>query len=69
MTDRFDENRDRVEGTIDQAKGRGKQAVGDVFDDQQTRSEGQVDEGKGQAQQTVGGLKDKAKDLKDKVSG
>ena len=69
MSDRFDEKRDRVEGTIDQVKGRGKQGVGEVFDDQQTRTEGQVDEGKGKAQQTVGNLKDKAKDLKDKVSG
>ena len=69
MTDRVDENRDRFEGTVDQAKGRAKQAVGDVSGDQETQTEGQVDEGKGNAQQTMGDLKDKAKDLKDKVSG
>ncbi len=49
MSDRLDEHRDRIEGTTDEAKGRGKQAWGDVAGDEETRTEGQGDELKGAA--------------------
>ena len=59
--------RDRAEGTVDEMKGKGKQAWGDLTDDNQTKGEGMVDEGKGKAQGLLGDLKDKADDLKDDV--
>jgi uncharacterized protein YjbJ (UPF0337 family) len=53
-------------GNLDEAKGRAKQAVGDLTDDDDMRREGKVDEKSGQ-------LKDKASDaidkVKDKVTG
>jgi uncharacterized protein YjbJ (UPF0337 family) len=59
--------RDRAEGTIDEVKGRGKQAWGDLTDDDRTRAEGMMDEVKGKAQQGLGDLKDKAEELKNDV--
>jgi uncharacterized protein YjbJ (UPF0337 family) len=55
------------EGKLDQAKGRAKQAVGDLTDDDDMRREGKVDEKSGQAKGKVGDLKDKAEDTIDKV--
>jgi uncharacterized protein YjbJ (UPF0337 family) len=59
--------RDRAEGTIDEMKGRGKQAVGDLTGDDRTKAEGMMDEAKGKAQQTWGDIKDEADKLKDDV--
>ena len=58
---------DRAHGTVDEMKGKGKQAWGDLTDDNQTKGEGMLDEGKGKAQGLLGDLKDKADDLKDDV--
>ena len=69
MSDRIDQHRDRIEGTVDQAQGRGKQAVGDLTGDEQTRSEGQTDELKGKGKQTLADAKEKVGDLKDKLPG
>ena len=57
--------RDRAEGTVDEMKGKGKQAWGDLTDDNQTKGEGMIDEAKGNIQQGIGGLKDKVDELKD----
>lgn len=57
--------RDRAEGTIDELKGKGKQAWGDVTGDDRTKGEGMLDEAKGKVQQGIGDLKDKADELKD----
>ncbi len=54
-------------GNIDEAKGRAKQAVGDLTDDDDLRREGKVDEKSGQAKEMLGDLKDKAEDAVDKV--
>ena len=60
-------------GNLDEAKGRAKQAVGDVTGDDDLRREGKVDEKAGQAKDKVGDLKDKAENaidkVKDKVTG
>ena len=60
-------------GNIDEAKGRAKQAVGDLTGDDDLRREGKVDEKAGQAKDKVGDVKDKAEDaidkVKDKVTG
>jgi uncharacterized protein YjbJ (UPF0337 family) len=54
-------------GNIDEAKGRAKQAVGDITDDDDMRREGKVDEHAGKMKDKVGGLKDKAEDAIDSV--
>ncbi|MGH2617857.1 MAG: CsbD family protein [Thermomicrobiales bacterium] len=59
--------RDRAEGTVEELKGKGKQAWGDMTDDERMKAEGMVDEAKGKAQQAWGDLKDKAEDLKEEV--
>jgi uncharacterized protein YjbJ (UPF0337 family) len=63
MTDAGD--RDRVEGLAEEAKGKAKQAWGDMTDDERAKVEGMVDEAKGKAQQAWGDLKDAAQDLAD----
>lgn len=59
--------RDRAEGTVDEIKGKGKQAWGDLTGDDRMKGEGMVDEAKGKAEQVLGDLKDKAEDLKDDI--
>jgi uncharacterized protein YjbJ (UPF0337 family) len=54
-------------GNLDEAKGRAKQAVGDVTGDDDLRREGKVDEKAGQAKDKVGAAKDKAEDVIDTV--
>jgi uncharacterized protein YjbJ (UPF0337 family) len=54
-------------GNMDEAKGRVKQAVGDLTDDDDLRREGKVDEKSGQAKDKLDELKDKAEDVVDKV--
>ncbi len=54
-------------GSMDEAKGKAKQAVGDLTDDDDLRREGKVDEKSGQAKEMLGDLKDKAEDAIDKV--
>lgn len=60
-------DRDKMEGTLDEAKGKGQQAWGEATDDQESQGKGQANEAKGKGQQVLGDAKDKAKDLKDKV--
>ena len=54
-------------GNMDEAKGRAKQAVGDLTDDDDMRREGKVDEKSGQAKDKLGDMKDSAEDMVDKV--
>jgi len=53
-------NKDERAGKIDQAKGRAKQAVGDLTGDKHLKAEGQVDEAAGQVQEAVGHIRRKA---------
>jgi len=57
----------------DQAKGRIKQAAGDLTDDKDLKREGKADEAGGKAKGVVDDVKDKAGDavdaVKDKVDG
>ena len=53
--------------TSDQAKGRIKQAVGDLTDDRDLKREGKADEAAGKAKEAVGNLKDKADNLIDRA--
>lgn len=60
-------NKEKAEGTIDKAKGKGRKAWGDASGDEQSQAEGQRDEAKGKGKDAWGDAKDKAGDLKDKV--
>jgi uncharacterized protein YjbJ (UPF0337 family) len=58
---------------LDEAKGKAKQAAGDLTGDDDLHREGKVDEKSGQAKDKVGDLKDKAEgaidNVKDKLTG
>lgn len=54
-------------GDFDKAKGRIKQAAGDLADDDELRREGRTDESAGKVKDALGDAKDKAEDLVDKV--
>ena len=51
------------DGTMDTAKGRTKEALGDLTGDQELKDEGKVDRASGNVKDTVGGVADKAKEL------
>jgi uncharacterized protein YjbJ (UPF0337 family) len=51
------------DGTMDDAKGRAKEAVGDLTGDQELKDEGKVDRASGKVKDTVGGVADKAKEM------
>jgi uncharacterized protein YjbJ (UPF0337 family) len=51
------------DGTMDEAKGRLKEAAGDLTDDQDLKNEGKVDRASGKVKDTVGDVADKAKDM------
>jgi len=47
-------NKNEVDGKIDQAKGKAKQAVGDLTNDPDLKAEGEADEIAGKVEHTVG---------------
>jgi uncharacterized protein YjbJ (UPF0337 family) len=51
-----------ADGTMDSAKGRVKEAAGDLSDDQSLKNEGKVDKATGSVKNAVGGAADKIKD-------
>ena len=51
-------DKDRVEGSWEQAKGKVKEVAGKVTGDSKLESEGKADRIKGKVQNAVGGLKD-----------
>lgn len=51
-----------AEGTFDEAKGRAKEAIGDVTDDEDLEREGQADQAAGKVKGKVGDVVDKVKD-------
>jgi len=51
-----------TDGNVDEAKGRIKQAAGDLTDDENLRREGKVDEASGTVKDKVGDAADKVKD-------
>ena len=51
------------DGTIDDAKGRVKEAAGDPADDKKLKNEGKVDRASGKAKDAVESAADKAKDV------
>ena len=51
-------NKDRIEGTAEQAKGAIKEATGKVLGDEKLEAEGKADKVAGKVQNAVGDLKD-----------
>jgi uncharacterized protein YjbJ (UPF0337 family) len=51
-------DRDRIEGSAEQAKGTVKETVGKILGDKKLETEGKTDKAAGQIQNAVGGLKD-----------
>jgi uncharacterized protein YjbJ (UPF0337 family) len=59
-------DKNRIEGSFDQAKGKVKEAAGDLTGDQKLKSEGVVDQLTGKVKNAVGSVKDKIREtLKD----
>jgi uncharacterized protein YjbJ (UPF0337 family) len=54
-------DKDRVEGSLEQTKGKVKEVAGKVTGDSKTETEGQADQGKGKVKNTIGGIKDTLK--------
>jgi uncharacterized protein YjbJ (UPF0337 family) len=50
------------DGAIDNAKGKVKEAAGDLTDDQSLKNEGRVDKASGSLKDAIGGAADKLKD-------
>ncbi|MFA6265853.1 MAG: CsbD family protein [Pseudolabrys sp.] len=55
-------NKDRIEGSFNQAKGKVKEAAGKATGDAKLETEGKADQVKGKVQNAIGGAKDKIKE-------
>ena len=62
-------DKDRSEGAGKQAKGKLKETWGKVTGDAKTEAEGKADKAEGRVQNAVGGMKDAARETRDKVTG
>ncbi|HWI07005.1 MAG TPA: CsbD family protein [Solirubrobacteraceae bacterium] len=51
------------DANVDEAKGRTKEAVGDLTGDEELKDEGKVDRASGKAKEAVGGIAGKIKGL------
>jgi uncharacterized protein YjbJ (UPF0337 family) len=51
-------DKDRIEGSADQAKGKVKEVAGKVIGDSKLEGEGKADQVSGKIQNTIGGIKD-----------
>jgi uncharacterized protein YjbJ (UPF0337 family) len=58
-------NKDRIEGSFDQAKGKVKEVAGKATGDTKLETEGKADQVKGKVQNTIGGMKDSIKEAVD----
>lgn len=55
-------NKDRIEGSAEQAKGKIKEVAGKVTGDTKLETEGNADQVAGKVKNTIGGLKDTVKE-------
>lgn len=54
-------DKDRLQGSVKQAKGSVKEAAGKATGDSKLQAEGKTDKATGKIQNTIGGLKDRLK--------
>ncbi len=55
-------NKDRIQGSAEQAKGKVKEVAGKITGDSKLETEGKTDQVAGKVQNTVGGIKDAVKE-------
>jgi uncharacterized protein YjbJ (UPF0337 family) len=55
-------NKDRIQGSVEQAKGKMKEVAGKAVGDSKLETEGQTQQIAGKVQNAVGGFKDAVKD-------
>lgn len=60
-------DKNRVDGTLDKAKGAVKEGVGKVTGDEKLKTEGMADKAKGSAKSAIGGAKDTVRDAAKKI--
>jgi uncharacterized protein YjbJ (UPF0337 family) len=58
-------NKDRIEGSMEQAKGKVKEVTGKITGDSKLEIEGKADQVAGKMKSTVGGIKDAIKEAAD----
>jgi uncharacterized protein YjbJ (UPF0337 family) len=58
-------DKDRIEGSANQAKGTVKETVGKAIGDEKLKSEGAADRAAGKVQNAVGGIKDAVRQATD----
>ena len=58
-------NKDRIQGSAEQAKGKVKEIAGKVTGDTKLESEGKAEKVAGKIQNTIGGMKDAVKEAVD----
>ena len=58
-------NKDRIQGSADQAKGKVKEVAGKVTGDSKLETEGKADQAAGKVRNTIGGFKDAVKEAVD----
>jgi uncharacterized protein YjbJ (UPF0337 family) len=58
-------NKDRIQGSAEQAKGKIKETVGKATGDAKLQSEGKADQIAGKTQNAIGGIKDVVKEALD----
>jgi uncharacterized protein YjbJ (UPF0337 family) len=61
-------DKDRMEGKMDDIKGRVKRQVGEWTGDKDTQAEGTADQAKGKTQNAFGKLKDAGRDAVDRLT-
>lgn len=60
-------NKDQVKGVAEQAKGKVKEATGDLTNNKSLEREGEADQAKGKVQKNYGDAKENVKDGIDKI--
>ena len=60
-------DKNRVEGSMEQAKGAIKEGAGKLLGDKKMEAEGKADKVAGKTESTVGGVKDTVRDAADKA--
>ena len=58
-------NKDRIQGSVEQAKGKVKEVAGKATGDSKLQTEGHADQISGKVKNTVGGFKDSVKEALD----
>jgi uncharacterized protein YjbJ (UPF0337 family) len=58
-------NKERIEGSAEQAKGKVKEVAGKMTGDTKLETEGKADQASGKIKNTVGGIKDAVKEAVD----